>query len=299
MPTETVYGLAVHALDADAVRRMFAVKGRPADHPVIVHMAPSDALGRWARDVPEVAERLAAALWPGPLTLVLRRDPRIPDVVTGGLDTVGIRVPDHPVTIALLERFASIVAAPSANRFGSVSPTTAQHVRADLGDDVDLVLDGGPCTVGLESTIVDVRDPEQPRILRPGRISAETISMLTGCPVAHGAADAVRAPGMLRSHYAPRTPVELVEADEVLARLAADAAVAVLTDDATLAATIAARWPTTARVVAAPGEPFARALYDALRRLDAAGTDAILCTWPQPSALVDAITDRLRRAAAR
>ncbi len=299
VPTETVYGLGVDCLNVAAVRRMFAVKGRPADHPVIVHMAPSDELGRWAVRIPAIAERLAAALWPGPLTLVLHRDPRIPDVVTGGLDSVGIRVPDHPRTIALLERFGSIIAAPSANRFGSISPTTAEHVRVDLGDDVDLVLEGGSCRVGLESTIVDVRDPAQPRILRPGGIAAATISAIAGIEVAEGPADAVRAPGMLRSHYAPRTPVEILGPDEILARAADGAHIAVLTDDAELAARITALRPSLPVATALPGEPFAHALYAALRRLDAAGTDAILCTWPKKSPLADAIADRLRRAATR
>ncbi len=170
-PTETVYGLGADASSPAALRRLYAVKGRPADHPVIVHLASIGQLADWAVDVPERARRLAEACWPGPLTLVLERSPRVPDEVTGGRPTVGLRVPDQPIALALLRAFGGGVAAPSANRFGRVSPTTADDVRADLGDDVDVVLDGGPCRVGVESTIVDCSRGD-PIVLRLGGIRA-------------------------------------------------------------------------------------------------------------------------------
>ncbi len=202
-PTETVYGLGADASSPDAVHRLFAVKGRPADHPVIVHLGDADRLTGWAREVPDVAVALAAACWPGPLTLVLARTARVPDAVTGGLDTVGLRVPDQRVALALLREFGGGVAAPSANRFGRVSPTTAADVRADLGTEVDIVLDDGPCRVGLESTIVDCSRPA-PAILRLGGVPRERIDELVGERVPVLDRGEVRAPGTLSAHYAPR-----------------------------------------------------------------------------------------------
>ena len=178
-PTETVYGLGADASSADAVHRLFAVKGRPADHPVIVHLGDAAQLDDWAIDVDDAARTLTSACWPGPLTVVVRRAPHVPDAVTGGLDTVGLRVPDQPIALALLRAFGGGVAAPSANRFGHVSPTTAADVFADLGDDVDVILDGGPCRVGVESTIVDCSRPE-PAILRLGGTPRERVEELLG-----------------------------------------------------------------------------------------------------------------------
>jgi len=205
IPTETVYGLAADASNADAVHRIFAVKGRPVDHPVIVHIADPAEMGAWASSVPRSAALLGDACWPGPLTLLVPRGPNVLDAVTGGRSTVGLRVPAHPLTLELLHRFDGGLAAPSANRFGRVSPTTADHVRADLGDDVDFVLDGGPSPIGVESTIVDCTvDP--PQVLRPGAITADEVAALLRMPL--GAADGPsRAPGMLASHYAPRCRV--------------------------------------------------------------------------------------------
>ena len=232
-PTETVYGLGADASSTDAVQRLFAVKGRPADHPVIVHLGRADQLDEWAREVPESARLLADACWPGPLTLVLARASHVPDAVTGGLDTVGLRVPDQPVARALLDDFGGGVAAPSANRFGHVSPTTADDVRADLDGDVDVVLDGGPCRVGVESTIVDCSRPT-PAILRLGGIPRERIDELLGARIALLDAGEVRAPGTLSAHYAPRARVVLVGAAELGARaraeLAAGARVGVLAE---------------------------------------------------------------------
>jgi len=178
-PTETVYGLGADASNPEAVAKIFAAKGRPADHPLIVHIPGVEHLDRWAREIPETAFASAKAFWPGPLTLILKRQPNVPDAVTGGQDTVGIRVPGHPLALELLKAFDGGVAAPSANRFGHVSPTTAQHVHDELGSAVAMVLDGGPCRVGIESTIVNLTGP-QSRILRPGMISAADLGRVLG-----------------------------------------------------------------------------------------------------------------------
>ncbi|WP_442770390.1 L-threonylcarbamoyladenylate synthase, partial [Zoogloea ramigera] len=179
LPTETVYGLGADALNPDAVAKIFAAKGRPSDHPLIVHLADASQIMTWAREVPKDAIALARAFWPGPLTLILKRDESVPDLVTGGQDTVGLRVPNHPVALELLRAFGSGVAAPSANRFGRISPTTAEHVRQELGERVALILDGGACAVGLESTIVDL-SRGVPVILRPGAIGADDIARVLG-----------------------------------------------------------------------------------------------------------------------
>ncbi len=212
-PTETVYGLGADAANAAAVARIFAAKGRPAAHPLIVHIARMDELPRWAREVPEAAWRLAKRFWPGPLTLVFRRGERVPRVVTGGLDTVAVRAPAHPVALALLERFGDGVAAPSANRFGRLSPTTAAHVAEELGDRIDGILDGGPCEVGIESTIVDVSG-DQPTILRPGGVTQAELTEAIGHPVPMRDGGPVRCPGQFPSHYAPRAHVVVTRAAE-------------------------------------------------------------------------------------
>ena len=278
MPTETVYGLAADASNEAAVRRVFAVKGRPADHPLIVHVADATALPHWAAEVPPAAALLADACWPGPLTVRVPRAAHVLDVVTGGRPTVGVRVPAHPMAVELLRRFGGGVAAPSANRFGRVSPTTAQHVRRDLGDDVDLVLDGGPCPVGVESTIVDCTvDP--PQILRPGGIPSEQIEALLAGRLA-AAAGPSRASGMLASHYAPRCAV----------LLAADTAEA---------ATLAAQHP--GALVIGDGTDlvdYARGLYDWLRRADDEGRPAVVAVLPPAAGLGHAVRDRLLKAAA-
>ena len=283
-PTETVYGLGADATNPRALRRLFAVKERPVDHPVIVHIARGEQLDDLGRDVPEIAHALADACWPGPLTLVVRRrGNRVAAEATGGRDTVGIRVPDHPVARALLDAFGGGIAAPSANRFGRVSPTTARHVRDDLGGDVDLVLDGGSCAVGVESTIVDVTGAE-PVLLRVGGVSEERLAELVGARLARRTAGEVAAPGTLESHYAPVARVELVRAAELAARAqclrAAGLSVGVLDapDDV--------------------GE-YARGLYRGLRALDRRGVDVILAVLPVHTEGVGAaVADRLRRAAA-
>lgn len=294
-PTETVYGLGVDARNADAVRRMYAIKGRPEDHPVIVHVEDVAAAESWVARIPDEARALARAFWPGPLTLILPRGRDVLDAITGGQPSVGLRVPAHPVARALLAAFGGGIAAPSANRFGHVSPTTARHVADDLGDGVDLILDGGPCDVGIESTIVAFTG-DTPMLLRPGGVSLEAIAAVLGhVPLARDAT-APRASGTLPSHYAPRTPASLVAADALVAELAQleerDERVAVLA--------ITARRPTTfdGLWIGAPGDAtaYGRLLYANLRTLDAADADAILIEQVPRTDPWRAIGDRLARA---
>ncbi|HEY4243984.1 MAG TPA: L-threonylcarbamoyladenylate synthase [Kofleriaceae bacterium] len=301
LPTETVYGLGADAASDEAVARIFTVKGRPRAHPLIVHLAPEAELEGWAREVPRVARALAAAAWPGPLTIILRRGPRVAAATTGGADTVGLRVPSHPMAQALLRELGGGIAAPSANRFGGVSPTTAAHVEEDLGDDVDYILDGGPCEVGVESTIVDL-SRERPAILRPGGLPREAIEAVTG-PLVEPDAGAPAAPGTLASHYAPAAQVVAVEPADVPAAIAA----AFLREDfavrvAVLApASAFAAWGPLAPAVPVPlpddASGMARALYAALRDLDAAGVDVVIAALPPAAGLGEAVADRLRRAA--
>ena len=293
-PTETVYGLGADASRDDAVAKIFAAKGRPRAHPLIVHLAPDARLEDWAAEVPEVAHRLARAAWPGPLTMILARGPRVALAATGGAETVGLRVPAHPVAQALLRAFGGGVAAPSANRFGAVSPTTAEHVAADLGDAVDYLLDGGACDVGVESTIVDL-SRGQPVLLRPGGLARETIEAITG-PLRRADATAPAAPGTLASHYAPRAEVIAVRPDEVPGAVAAATGrVAVLASAAAFA-----RWPALPAIAhPLPDDVagMARALYAALRDLDASGVDVVIAALPPAAGLGEAVGDRLLRAA--
>ncbi len=288
-PTETVYGLGADAANPTALARLFAVKGRPTDHPVIVHVARAAQLDQLGRDIPDLAHAFAEAFWPGPLTIVVRRDlERVTSAATGGRDTVGIRVPDHPVALALLaafgdDAFGGGIAAPSANRFGRVSPTTAQHVRDDLGDDVDLVLDGGPSSIGVESTIVDVSGPE-PVVLRVGGIGEEQLSEVAGVPLARVTGGEIAAPGTLASHYAPKARVELVDATDLERRAASLRAEGLKVG-----------------VLEAPADvrDYARVLYQRLRALDSRSVDVILAVPPgDPEGIGAAVADRLRRAAA-
>jgi L-threonylcarbamoyladenylate synthase len=297
VPTETVYGLGANAEDRAAVTRVFQVKGRPAAHPLIVHIGDAERLGDWAGHVPATAAALARRFWPGPLTLVLRRAPRVPLEVTGGLETVAVRMPGHPVALALLAAFGGGVAAPSANRFGSVSPTTAAHVRAELGDGVDFVLDGGPCQVGVESTIIDATG-ETPSILRPGGVTREDLEAALGRPVTASPASGIRVPGQHPSHYAPRARVVLVEPERVVAE--AEHAqeqghrVGVFLPPSFAAASVKAH-----AVVPVPDSAaaYARGLYGFLRELDRQGCDLIVASLPQEQGLGLAIANRLRRAA--
>jgi L-threonylcarbamoyladenylate synthase len=301
LPTETVYGLGADALNPDAVAKIFAAKGRPSDHPLIVHLADASQIMTWAREVPKDAIALARAFWPGPLTLILKRDESVPDLVTGGQDTVGLRVPNHPVALELLRAFGSGVAAPSANRFGRISPTTAAHVRQELGERVALILDGGACAVGLESTIVDL-SRGVPVILRPGAIGADDIARVLGRRPrlrseveAGNAAEQGATPrvsGALAAHYAPRTPLELVATDALAAQARpGDAVLARCAAPASLAEGVA--W------AQAPADPagYGHDLYARLRSLDESGAARILVEAPPASPDWAAVADRLGRAA--
>lgn len=298
-PTETVYGLGAHALDPAAIARLYAAKGRPSHNPVIVHVADVAAARELASDWPEAAARLAEAHWPGPLTLVVRKRAGVPAAVTAGLDRVAIRIPDHPVALALLRAAAVPVAAPSANRSGGVSPTTAAHVVDSLGDRVDLILDGGPTAVGIESTVVDVTtDP--PTLLRPGMLSsaavAATLGVVPRVPGAVGEEDARPSPGMLARHYAPEAQVRLVRSGAAAMRdaLREVAAPGVRVGAVTWSLEVPGGAATGLRL---PEDPagYARELYAALHRLDGAA-DILLVELPPEGAAWDAIHDRLRRA---
>ncbi len=282
-PTETVYGLGADAANPSALRRLYSVKRRPVDHPVIVHVGNAKQLDDLAHDIPAVARVLARACWPGPLTLVVRRRAgAVADEATGGRETVGVRVPGHPVAQALLDAFGGAIAAPSANRFGKVSPTTAQHVRDDLGGDVDVVLDGGPSDIGVESTIVDVTS-DVPVVLRVGGISEARLAELVAAPLTRRNEGEIAAPGTLRSHYAPNARVELAHASDITARVeslrASGLRVAVL--DAPQDVT-----------------EYARVLYARLREADAQRVDVILASAPDDDGSIGAaVRDRLERAA--
>ena len=289
-PTETVYGLGADACNASAVARIYSVKGRPADHPLIVHVASMDALGDWASDVPEYAISLARDFWPGPMTLIMKRSALAADFVTGGQDTVGIRVPAHPVALGLLEAFARVggkgVAAPSANRFGNVSPTTAQAVSDELSDylsDSDQILNGGPCDVGVESTIIDCTGVA-PKILRPGAITQEMIENSTGLDVLDADGVAIRVSGSLDSHYSPLAKVVLDQSPVPGQGFIAMADVPKPDGVVRLAE------PQT-------HEEFARVLYSSLRAADEQGLITVVVHQPQGDGIAIAIRDRLKRAA--
>lgn len=290
IPTETVYGLGADATNADAVARIYKVKGRPADHPLIVHLADAQDIAEWAQEIPDYAIDLARSFWPGPMTLVLNRSALAQDFITGGQETVGLRVPDHTLALAFLAAFKKLggkgVAAPSANRFGHVSPTTATAVHEELGeylDADDLILDGGPSTVGVESTIIDCT-ADAPRILRPGAITIEMIEAVTGVKVVNRE-DIIRVSGALEHHYAPAAQVVLDghprPGDGLIALNA---------------------FPTPEGVIrlASPlnNEDFARQLYGALREADAQGIDQVIVIQPEGEDIAIAVRDRLKRAAA-
>jgi L-threonylcarbamoyladenylate synthase len=296
-PTETVYGLGADASNPAAVARIYALKGRPSNHPVIVHLSAAGQLRDWALDPSPQALRLAQAFWPGPLTLVLRRAPQVPDAVTGGQDTVGLRVPAHPLAQALLQAFGGGVAAPSANRFGRVSATTAQHVCEEFGNEIECVLDGGACALGIESTIVDLSGPE-PVLLRPGGIALEALESALDAAVAMPGRSAPRAPGRLAAHYAPATPLMLVEPDvapELIRSLVRqEKRVAVLSFSIMRPLLPGLTWLASS----ADARSYAHDLYAHLRAADASGSDVIVVERPPPRREWSAVLDRLTRAAA-
>lgn len=294
-PTETVYGLGADACNAEAVAQIYLVKGRPSDHPLIVHVASMDMMGHWADEIPGYAISLARDFWPGPMTLVLQRSGLAKDFLTGGQDTVGVRVPNHPLALGLLEAFAKAggrgVAAPSANRFGNVSPTNAQAVLKELGaylSDKDQVLDGGACEVGVESTIIDCTG-DAPSILRPGAITSEMIFRSTGPALAERVNSPsvnrleIRVSGSLESHYAPAAKVVLDRAPIAGEGFIAMADIASGVDVVRLAA------PTS-------HQDFARVLYSALRSADEAGIETVVVIQPLGDGIAIAIRDRLKRA---
>lgn len=306
IPTETVYGLAADADNRDAVLRTFAVKGRPTNHPLIVHVAGVEAIPFWAKDVPETAVRLAERFWPGPLTMVLKKADRCGAFVTGGQNSVALRCPSHPWTRELIRRFEGQthkgLTAPSCNTFGRISPTCAAHVLEDLGvkpeGKLDAVLDGGVCEIGVESTMINLSG-SRPEILRHGAVSRAMLEEFLGCPVPDAGADAPRASGRLKSHYAPRTPTELVPAEMIGQRLAALSGekVAVMASSSVLT-----HLPGQPHfVLEAPAElaPYSHALYEALHRLDRSGAAHILIELPPQSPEWAAVNDRLGRACAK
>ena len=304
LPTETVYGLAADADNPVAVEKIFAAKGRPADHPLIIHLGADELLPRYARNIPDEAWVLAEAFWPGPLTLILSKAPGVADVVTGGQDTVGVRVPGHPVALSLLRAFAQSrpdrgggLAAPSANRFGRISPTAARDVAEELADAVSLILDGGDCSVGIESTIVDL-SRGTPTILRPGAISAGQLSLVLGKPVSERNVDidVPRVSGSLASHYAPLTPLQVVPDALVGLALQTTAHCGVIVRDCCEIEQSIKQRP---EVMVLPNEAagYAHDFYRALRDLDAVGFEKILVQALPESDEWVAVRDRLGRAA--
>jgi L-threonylcarbamoyladenylate synthase len=295
-PTETVYGLGADALNPTAVARIFALKGRPPDHPLIVHIPHPDAIDEWVAQVPAPARWLAERFWPGPLTLILKRSTRVPDAVTGGQDSVGIRCPSHPVAQRLLREFARVgsggIAAPSANRFGHVSPTTMAHVHEEFGPGL-MVLDGGACEVGLESTIVDLSRGE-PVLLRPGGVPRADLARELGGMLRERDPAAPRASGTLAAHYAPRTALVLVRSSELELELAQPANVAVLALREPQGDIRVTSW------ITAPSNParYGHDLYANLRTLDASGAKRIVVEAPPDNPAWEAVNDRLMRAAA-
>lgn len=298
-PTETVYGLGADASNPDALDLLFKAKGRPSKHPVIVHVAEHEQVGDWCRELPEAAIILGKLFWPGPMTLVLKKAEHVHDLITGGQDTIAIRIPSHPMALELLGEFGKGIAAPSANKYGRLSPTSAEDVRAEFENEIALVLDGGACPVGIESTIIDVSG-ETPRILRPGMIQTESVFVALHeiglqNPLSSSKEDAPRVPGSTASHYAPRTPLKLLSSEQLVQEVEKlereGQEIAVLSFQN--APVLQKRWINASRF---PGH-YAHTLYKNLRKLDSYGSDLIIVEQPPQEADWEAINDRLRRAA--
>lgn len=297
-PTETVYGLGADASNPNAVANIFKAKGRPADHPLIVHIADIDSLGDWASTVPETALKLANRFWPGPLAMILNKKPEVPLAVTGGQQTVGLRMPDHPVALALLKSFGGGVAAPSANRFCRISPTQAAHVYEELGDAIDMILDGGACQVGVESTIIDLSG-SRPRLLRPGHITGQEIEAVLQAELIIPSASkpaGIRAPGMMAVHYAPTTPAIRCPAeqlqDRIMQSIVNGKSIGLLCYQLEITST------DQIRVLRLPNHAidYAQRLYAALRELDSLQLDLILVEQPPQTEPWRAVNDRLGKA---
>jgi L-threonylcarbamoyladenylate synthase len=294
-PTETVYGLGADASNPEAVKRIFKAKGRPADHPLIVHIADAAQLNDWAQDIPDAALRLANRYWPGPLALIFKKKPQVPLEVTGGQQTVALRIPNHPVALRLLQVFGGGVAAPSANRYCRISPTQAVHVSEELGDAVDCILDGGSCQVGVESTVVDFSGAK-PALLRPGQITRQEIEDYLQIELTVNVKSDIRAPGMMAVHYAPATVAVLVRADDLQIGIgnlvAAGKRVGLLAYKRTI------NNPHLLQEITMPEQvaDYAQRLYSALRELDSLHLDIILVEQPPVTAPWSAINDRLAKA---
>jgi L-threonylcarbamoyladenylate synthase len=296
IPTETVYGLAGDATNPDAIRKIFALKGRPDEHPVIVHIKGAAELNHWACDIPDVAYQLIAAFWPGPLTLILKKQPWVSPIITGGQNTIGIRAPNHPLTQALLAQFGGGLAAPSANRFGHVSPTTAEHVRHEFGTQTPFTLDGGATQIGVESTIIGLTQ-DKPTLLRPGGISKEAIEMLLKCDLIHhqkSVSAKLRVSGLLDAHYAPRTPLTIGTQAQLQALFNANHTTCFIHYN-----DLPFVLPEGHSAIRMPDTPiaYAKTLYAALRAADQAAVHYLFLEHPPQEAAWLAINDRLLRAA--
>lgn len=300
IPTETVYGLGADAANPTAVRRIFAIKGRPVSHPLIVHLESSGRLESWAEKIPPIAARLAERFWPGPLTLVLPRRPEVLTEVTGGQSTVAVRVPDHPVALSLLKAFGGGIAAPSANRFGHLSPTSSRDVYEEFGESAGMILEGGPCSFGVESTIVGFQE-NVPVILRPGAISSGTLEAFLGMRVLRSDSkdSSMRVPGSSLSHYAPETPLEVLPAEELGQRTlylsARSRRVGILCR--TVKPERFDREGLTPFSMPGDADGYARVLYAVLHFFDRAGVERILVEAPPRTTEWEAVNDRLGRAA--
>lgn len=296
LPTETVYGLGADARNAQAIERIFAAKGRPIDHPLIVHIGDARQITEWAKDVPQAAWQLAKAFWPGPLTLILRRQSNVLDLVTGGLDTVALRVPNHPLALELLRAFGGGVAAPSANRYGRVSPTSAEDVREELEEKVDFILDGGRCSIGIESTIVDISNGA-PRILRPGKITQEELCRVLGSSLTTPVKKPECYPGSNPSHYAPRARVILASWDDVEERLQewqqCSKKVGLLASNSPNTLPKNVTWLRLTQNI----DEQAHELYRTLRQADRLGLEVLVAVIPPDVGVGRAVRDRLHRAA--
>lgn len=295
-PTETVYGLGADARNPEAVKRIFEAKGRPSDHPLIVHLAHAEQMREWAQNIPDVAWQLAQAFWPGPLTLILPRLPGVPDTVTGGLNTVALRVPNHPIALSLLSAFGGGIAAPSANRYGQVSPTSAQDVREELRDSVDFILDGGRCLIGIESTIVDL-STSSPRILRPGKITLPMLERVLGTLETLSLKSPKHYPGSKASHYAPRAHVILASREDVEQRVMQwhqrSKKIGLLSSYLPDGLPNNIIWLRLSE----EAEQQSYELYHSLRHADHLNLDVLVAVMPEDQGIGHAVRDRLRRAA--